>query len=511
MAKSGSAMMCLRCKLQIKTLKRSNAKQHYDNCKALVKYIGLQGEDRKEVHNIMNSNHTKETSMFSNFKSTSYNPHVEASYRVAFKLGTAGKPYADVDLFREFLLEVVQCLEPSQLHKYKALPISRRTIVRRQEELAVDLVHQLNVVCKQPDALFSIALDESCDATDSAQLLIFIRTTTSCFDMHEELLSLVSMKSTTRATDILEVFNKTCEEKKIDLRKLVSVCTDGAPAMAGISGGFVALLKKQLRSEWPDSPSITSFHCIIHQEALCAKSATLDETMEEAISIVNFIRARALNHRQFRQILQNDDSTEKREILFHTNVRWLSKGAVIKRIYEFQDVIKEFYASKGIECKLSHATYFLKLAFLGDILGHLNDFNLQLQGKNQNVCELWRFVKVIVRKLKLFQNKFVKKELTQSFFPLLYDCSMKHPNEEVSFSEFSEVFISLIAEFENRFSEFRALDDDLRLVSEPHLLEPETMSDVYQIELLDLSEDTVSRHTLSQPSVDLVAFWCGSL
>ena len=69
----------------------------------------------------------------------------------------------------------------------------------------------------------------------------------------------------------------------------------------------------------------------------------------------------------------------------------------------------------------------------------------------------------------------------------------------------------MIAEFENRFSEFRALDDDLRLVSEPHLLEPETMSDVYQIELLDLSEDTVSRHTLSQPSVDLVAFWRGAL
>ena len=68
--------------------------------------------------------------------------------------------------------------------------------------------------------------------------------------------------------------------------------------------------------------------------------------MEEAISIVNFIRARALNPRQFRQILQNDDSTEKREILFHSNFRWLSKGAVIKRIYELQDVIKEFYASK---------------------------------------------------------------------------------------------------------------------------------------------------------------------
>ena len=63
----------------------------------------------------------------------------------------------------------------------------------------------------------------------------------------------------------------------------------------------------------------------------------------------------------------------------------------------------------------------------------------------------------------------------------------------------------MIAQFEKRSSEFRALDDDLRLVSEPHLLEPETMPDISQIELLELSEDTVSRHT--QISGDLVAFW----
>jgi hypothetical protein len=88
---------------------------------------------------------------------------------------------------------------------------------------------------------------------------------------------------------------------------------------------------------------------------------------------------------------------------------------------------------------------------------------------------------------------------------------MKHPNEEVCFEEFSQVFMSLIAEFEKRFSEFRSLDDDLHFISEPHLLEPETMPDIYQIELLELSEDTVSRHILSQTSVDLVAFWRDAL
>ena len=125
------------------------------------------GEARKQAYDALNSNHAKEAGLFSTFKASGHNPAVEATYRVAFQLGAAGKPYSDVELFKTCLLEVVQCLEPSQIQKYKELPLSRRTIVRRQEELAVDIRRQLDEVCKQPDVLFSMALDESCDASDT--------------------------------------------------------------------------------------------------------------------------------------------------------------------------------------------------------------------------------------------------------------------------------------------------------------------------------------------------------
>jgi len=44
MSNNDSTMMCLRCKQQIKTLKRSNAKQHYESCKSYMKYMTLEGE-----------------------------------------------------------------------------------------------------------------------------------------------------------------------------------------------------------------------------------------------------------------------------------------------------------------------------------------------------------------------------------------------------------------------------------------------------------------------------------
>ena len=42
---------------------------------------------------------------------------------------------------------------------------------------------------------------------------------------------------------------------------MVSVCTDGAPAMIGHRSGFVALMKQV-------APHIVSNHCAIHKYAL---------------------------------------------------------------------------------------------------------------------------------------------------------------------------------------------------------------------------------------------------
>ena len=54
--------------------------------------------------------------------------------------------------------------------------------------------------------------------------------------------------------------------------------------------GFVALLREH------ENRPIQSFHCILHQETFCAQQ--WDEQLGEvlAISVVNFIVARALNN-----------------------------------------------------------------------------------------------------------------------------------------------------------------------------------------------------------------------
>ena len=48
-------------------------------------------------------------------------------------------------------------------------------------------------------------------------------------------------------------------------------------------------------------------HCVIHQEALCAKSTNLVDVMSVVVKVVNSILSRSLNHRQFQTLVVEVD------------------------------------------------------------------------------------------------------------------------------------------------------------------------------------------------------------
>ena len=75
---------------------------------------------------------------------------------------------------------------------------------------------------------------------------MFVRGVDNNFNILEEFLQLMPLKDTTTGRDILDAVLKCIEEYKLDLSKLVSVTTDGAPAMVGVKKGFVALLQKHM-------------------------------------------------------------------------------------------------------------------------------------------------------------------------------------------------------------------------------------------------------------------------
>ncbi|GFU23503.1 general transcription factor II-I repeat domain-containing protein 2A [Trichonephila clavipes] len=111
----------------------------------------------------------------------------------------------------------------------------------------------------------SLCLDESIDITKSARLAVFARYCVGNI-IKEELIAITSLLTTTEGTDICTAVRNSLAEKEIDLKKIVSVTTDGTPNMVDKKNDFISLFKTDV------GHSILEFHCIIYQQALCAKS-----------------------------------------------------------------------------------------------------------------------------------------------------------------------------------------------------------------------------------------------
>ena len=87
-------------------------------------------------------------------------------------------------------------------------------------------------------------------------------------------------------------------------------------------------------------------HCIIHQENLSSKVLGFKDILKKVVQSVNFIHSRALNHQQFKVMLDELDS-EYGDLVYFLNVCWLSHAATLKRFWDLKSEIKNFMKEKG--------------------------------------------------------------------------------------------------------------------------------------------------------------------
>ena len=174
---------------------------------------------------------------------------------------------------------------------------------------------------------------------------------------------------------------------------------DGAPAIIGSVNGLVKLCKAdQTFSEF------WNFHCIIHREQLVSKLLKLDNVMKTVMEIVNYIHTHALNHQQFNNLITELNQGLQGDLLLHCTVRCLSKSQVLSRFFQLLGAMKLFMEEKNQNYpELSDLKLIINLAFLVNLLCHLNRLNQNLQGKSKILPDLVQGVSAFVNKLKLFK------------------------------------------------------------------------------------------------------------
>nr|KAF6477958.1 hypothetical protein HJG59_010850 [Molossus molossus] len=141
-----------------------------------------------------------------------------------------------------------------------------------------------------------------------------------------------------------------------------------------------------------ESEKVIGTHCIIHWQILATMTLPqeLQDVMQSVISSVNFVNASTLNSRLFSQ-LYNELDAPNSALLFHTEVRWLLTGKVLKRVFELRDELKTFFNQKArpqFEAVFSDKSELQKIAYLVDIFVILNELNLSLQGPNATCLNL---------------------------------------------------------------------------------------------------------------------------
>lgn len=372
--------------------------------------------------------------------------------------------------------------------------------MRRIDLIGDELTEQLNTASKD-FVWFSLAMDESTDNQDTAQLLIFIRGIDENFFITEELLGLESMKSTTTGQDLFECVVDCVEKNALSWNKMASITTDGARAFTGKNVGMIKLIENKLKAEHPDS-DVLSFHCILHQESLCKTALDLKHVIDPVVSVVNIIRARALNHRQFKSLLE-DMEAKYTDVIYHNSVRWLSLGKVLKRIWELQNEILVFLDIKGISCdfvtKMGCEEWRYEMMFASDVFEKLNELNATLQGKGLFAHEMLRHVRSFQTKIGLFARQAGEGKFYH--FPLLG--KQKVP-ANVS-SKIRDHLLSLEEELTRRFQDFKKVEPEFNLLSYPFTVEIDTVPEDLQLELIDMQSDHTLRGMFN--SVTLTEFY----
>lgn len=287
--------LCLICRHEFPENKKYNIELHFtkQHGKMNERFEPFSEKRTDEILRLKNAL-ASEQKVVKNFLSTNHLV-TRASYEIAFDIAKHGKSYSDGEFYKRLMQTTVSTLcenlddkmKAPLLDKIKILPLSHQTISRRVVDIGAEIEANLKRDLDECD-FFSIALDETTDIADISQLIFWVRYIKNG-QIRENILALVQLTEQTRARDIFDAFMTVVGRFSLDLNKLVSVCTDGAPPMIGIHAGFATLVRKYIKEQFNASFFVT-YHCIIHQENLCAEALETDCDVLKTITKVRKVK-----------------------------------------------------------------------------------------------------------------------------------------------------------------------------------------------------------------------------
>ncbi|XP_043943211.1 zinc finger BED domain-containing protein 5-like [Protopterus annectens] len=325
-----------------------------------------------------------------------YENAVEASYRVSYRSAKCGKSHTIAEnLISPCITDAVRCmLGEEHVWKMTTIPPLNNTISRRIEDMSDDV--EMTVIGRiKSSKIFAIQVDESTDVANCAILLVIARYVKDN-EVEENLLLCHSLSQRRWGEDIFNIIDCYFKEKEINWSNCCGLCTDDAKSISGLRG---LVMKVATNISWS--------HCCIHRQSLACKNlpGELKLVLDEAVKVVNFIKSKSTNSRIFKALCEEMMSPHS-TLLLHTEVRWLSHGKVLTRLFELRHEVQVFFEDHPffLASKLHDCNWLQALAYLSDIFQIINKLNLTLQNSSITIFNVSDKIESMIKKLDFWRS-----------------------------------------------------------------------------------------------------------
>ena len=306
--------------------------------------------------------------------------------------------------------------------KLDNVSLSNDTVKRRTQEMSGDIADQVMAGVKDSKFGFAIQLDELTDVAKCSQLLVYVRFIQNN-TVKTELMLNQELAATTKGKDVFSVLADFFKENELDWSKLDARQMVLQPCLCKNLDSNICKRCCSKRA---------FVHCFVHRFAFCTKvlPAELMSCLNKIIKIVNFIKTSALNSRLFARLCEDVSSAHKC-LLFHMEVRWLSRGYMTGRVFKLRHELLTFFKEKNHEFKddFENDNFISQMAYLSDIFQALNVINLLFQGSNSNITVFISKLEAFTRKLDVWTKNVESKQF--GMFQLLTALSVE-PNDQLS-------------------------------------------------------------------------------
>ncbi|XP_027466165.1 protein FAM200A [Zalophus californianus] len=387
--------------------------------------VKVEEENEDEEDHFQRERNSIESSQPFLSRSTTMNERaLLSSYLVAYRVAKEKMAHTAAEkIILPACMDMVRTVfDDKSADKLRTIPLSDNTISRRICTIAKHLEAML-IARLQSGIDFAIQLDESTDTASCPTLLVYIRYVWQD-DFIEDLLCCLSLNSHITGLALFTELEKCIVgQYKLNWKNCKGISSDGAANMTGKHSRVIEKLLEVTcnRALWN--------HCFIHREALVSKEIppSLMDVLKNAVKIVNFIKGSSLNSRLL-EIFCSEIGVNHTHLLFHTEVRWLSQGKILSRVYELRNEIYIFLIEKQshLASVFEDDIWVTKLAYLSDVFGILNELNLKAQGKN-DVFQYLEHILGFQRTLLLWQARLKSNRPSYYMFPTL----LQHIEENI--------------------------------------------------------------------------------